>query len=365
MSLNGSGVYSPNTAGQPVVAGTTITDTAFNALVNDIATALSTAIYKDGQQTVTANIPLGGYKITGLGTGTATTDAAAVQNVNARHMCEGRLTLTTGVPVTTTDVTAAETLYFTAFRGNCIALYDGTNWVRRTFSEASIDVPDVTGVHDVFAYDNAGTVTLEVLVWTNDTTRATALTTQDGVLVKTGDATRRYLGTFYSTTAGNGQIEDSVANRYLWNYYNRVVRPMRVLDATASWTYQTATIRQANGSTANQLNFCVGVSEDSVSSSVKSAYYHNKAAALLPAVGIGLDATNAFTAGNSISESKCSLDYSGLYEAQCSAELKCYPGIGKHYLAWNEVVTASSGGSATFIGAGTYSKSGIHGELLG
>lgn len=278
MSLNGSGVYTANTAGQPVVSGTTISDTVFNALVNDIATALSTALYKDGQQTVTANIPMAGFKITGLGTGTATTDAAAVQNVNARHMCEGRLTLTTGVPVTTSDVTAAETLYFTAFRGNCIALYDGTNWVRRTFSEASIDVPDVTGVHDVFAYDNSGTVTLEVLVWTDDTNRATALTTQDGVLVKSGDATRRYLGTFYSTTAGNGQIEDSFANRYLWNYYNRVVRPMRTAVNAGDWTYTTATIRQANGAAANQLNFVIGVSEDEVGAEVVTAAKNSSAA---------------------------------------------------------------------------------------
>ena len=149
--------------------------------------------------------------------------------------CDCRLTLTSGTAITTSDVTAAETLYFTPFKGNLLSLYDGTNWVLRAFSELSIDVPDVTGVHDVFVYDNAGTPTLEVLVWTNDTTRATALTTQNGVLVKSGQTTRRYLGSFYSTIAGNGQIEDSLANRYLWNYYNRVERTLLVVDVTNSW----------------------------------------------------------------------------------------------------------------------------------
>ncbi len=43
--------------------------------------------------------------------------------------------------------------------------------------------------------DSSGTPTLEALVWTNDTTRATALVRQDGVWSKTGALTRRYLGT--------------------------------------------------------------------------------------------------------------------------------------------------------------------------
>lgn len=71
MSLNGSGVYQVNSAGQPVVANTLITAAAFNAFTADIATALSTAIFKDGQQTVTANIPMAGFRFTGLGAGSA------------------------------------------------------------------------------------------------------------------------------------------------------------------------------------------------------------------------------------------------------------------------------------------------------
>jgi hypothetical protein len=75
MSYNGSGVFQINTTGQPVVAGTVISSTAFNALTSDLATGLSTAITKDGQTTVTANIPLAGFKITGLGAATVGTDA--------------------------------------------------------------------------------------------------------------------------------------------------------------------------------------------------------------------------------------------------------------------------------------------------
>lgn len=76
MSFNGSGTFVINSAGQPVVAGTTITATAFNALTADLATGLSTAILKDGTQTATAPIPfyVGSVSLPGiyLGTDTAT-----------------------------------------------------------------------------------------------------------------------------------------------------------------------------------------------------------------------------------------------------------------------------------------------------
>jgi hypothetical protein len=75
MSFNGSGVFNINTSGQPVVGGTTITATAFNALTADLATGLTTCLTKDGQTTATANIPMGTHKITGLAAATTSGDA--------------------------------------------------------------------------------------------------------------------------------------------------------------------------------------------------------------------------------------------------------------------------------------------------
>jgi hypothetical protein len=75
MSYNGSGTFNINTTGQPVVTGTVISSTAFNALTADLATGLSTAITKNGQTTVTANIPFNNFKLTGIGVATATGDA--------------------------------------------------------------------------------------------------------------------------------------------------------------------------------------------------------------------------------------------------------------------------------------------------
>jgi len=57
VSYNGSGTFNINSAGQPVVTGTVIASTPFNALTADLGTGLSTAITKDGQTTTTARIP--------------------------------------------------------------------------------------------------------------------------------------------------------------------------------------------------------------------------------------------------------------------------------------------------------------------
>ena len=73
MSYNGSGTFVINTSGQPVVAGTVISSTAFNALTADLATGLSTAITKDGQTTATARIPFA----QGISS-TLTTDSSSV-----------------------------------------------------------------------------------------------------------------------------------------------------------------------------------------------------------------------------------------------------------------------------------------------
>ena len=57
MSYNGSGTFVINSTGQPVVTGTVISSSVFNALTADLGTGLSTAITKDGQTTTTARVP--------------------------------------------------------------------------------------------------------------------------------------------------------------------------------------------------------------------------------------------------------------------------------------------------------------------
>ena len=53
-----------------------------------------------------------------------------------------RLTLTSGVPITTTDVGESSVLYATPYQGNALPQYDGTAWNSVGFSEMSIKLTD-------------------------------------------------------------------------------------------------------------------------------------------------------------------------------------------------------------------------------
>lgn len=79
MARNGSGTYNLPT-GNPVVTGTSISSSTHNTTMTDIATALSASIVEDGQNPFTANQPMGGFKLTGLGAATARTDAMSLAN---------------------------------------------------------------------------------------------------------------------------------------------------------------------------------------------------------------------------------------------------------------------------------------------
>jgi hypothetical protein len=195
--------------------------------------------------------------VTAAGVSTISTSATSSQSIGRNDF---RLTLTSGLPVTVADVTGAATLYCTPMTGNQIDLYDAAG-VPATITSAqfSIAVPAVAAtIYDVYAYNNAGVATLELLAWTNDTTRATALTwATTGTPTKAGDLTRRYLGTF--RTLASGQTVDAVLTRWLWNAYHQVPRTVAVLEATDSWSYTTTTYRQANGAVGNQVSIVVGV----------------------------------------------------------------------------------------------------------
>lgn len=172
----------------------------------------------------------------------------------------GRLTLTTAVPVTTSDVTGATSIYYTPYLSNVIPLWDGARWKPIEFSEYTLALGTLTSgrPYDVFAYISSGVLALEVLAWTNDTTRATAVTIQDGRYCKSGDKTRLYLGTFYTTATTT--TEDSKVKRYLWNAYNQAPKQMEFNsnDAGHTWTGGSG-FRAYNNSSANKVEFVCGL----------------------------------------------------------------------------------------------------------
>jgi hypothetical protein len=94
-----AGTFSLYTPGNPVVTGTTISSTWANNTLQDIGTGLSTCVLKDGTQTITANIPMAGFKFTGLGAGTASGNSIRYEQVNGVVTTAGDLLYATGAGV--------------------------------------------------------------------------------------------------------------------------------------------------------------------------------------------------------------------------------------------------------------------------
>lgn len=91
----------------------------------------------------------------------------------APSMFEARLTLETGVAVSTTDQTAKTTIYLTPYNGNRIAINDGVVWWGYTLnSDLSLSLASlIKGVtYDIFIYDNGtywgdGTMAIAAIAW--------------------------------------------------------------------------------------------------------------------------------------------------------------------------------------------------------
>ncbi len=68
-------------AGNPVTTATTISSSWANTTMADLALGLTTCVLKDGSQVITANLPMGGFKFTGLGAGSATGNSLRYDDV--------------------------------------------------------------------------------------------------------------------------------------------------------------------------------------------------------------------------------------------------------------------------------------------
>lgn len=272
------------------------------------------------------------------------------------QVCNGRLTLTSGTAVTTSDVTAATTIYFTPYKGNTVTIYDGTNWIPYAFTELSLSLAGYTAStpHDIFLYNNSGTLTLSPQAWTNDTTRATAITLQNGVYVKSGSTGYRFLGTI-RTTSTIGQTESSISKRFVSNYYNPLPMSLKVRDTTDSWTYATASYTSWNASTANRVEFVRCVNEIPVS--LEFTGLLSQTGSVAGGIGIGLGSTTVnsayvYTYGIPTFTSTIVARYSDM------------PALGYNYL---QLLQYATGATVTFYGdvGATYIQSGAIGAVWG
>jgi hypothetical protein len=280
----------------------------------------------------------------------------------------GRLTLTTAVPVTSADVLTSSNVYYTPYLHNVIQLWDGVNWIPSVFTEQVIALSGLTNArgYDIFGFLNSGVLNIELLVWTSAIARATAITLQDGRYCKSGDKTRLYLGSFYtiSTSAtadsgGNAGTTQVGGQRFLWNMYNRVDRNLSVIDTTSTWSYNTQTIRQANGTAGNKVEFFVGLLEDEITATIISNAQITANVNSAATIGIGVDSTTTVS-GLRPSAYNSDLLATGILRFPMTAVYTGFPGLGYHYLSWNEY---GSDGNCTFVSSAGNCQAGLTATL--
>lgn len=140
MPFNGAGVFTL-VSGNPVVTGTTISSTWANNTMSDFASGFTTCLTKDGQTVPTANLPMGGYRHTGVGNGVARTDYAALGQIADSSFIWGGTGGGTADVITIT-VTPAITAYAAGQMFSFIA--SGANTTNVTINVNSVGAKAIT-----------------------------------------------------------------------------------------------------------------------------------------------------------------------------------------------------------------------------
>lgn len=295
---------------------------------------------------------------------------------------QGRLTLTSATPVTTSDVTGATHLYYTPYAGRYVPVYDGTNFVAVDFA-AEFDITlgsnwATNTNYDWFVGYDSGTLRLcSGPAWSSDTSRGTGAGTTEldffaGIYLNKVSITCRYNNTTTFTCAADrctylgsmrtvaaGQAEDSLVKRYLYNAYNQVRRPMLRQEATASWTYSTASYRQANAASANQLSYFAGLAGSSLYVYAQCIPLNSTSTLRIVYCGIGLDSTTVNS--RSISDFARIGDTTVVSSAP-KALFDGFASLGKHDVVWLEKGAGTD--TQTWFGvSGSDYQSGISGNI--
>lgn len=129
MSRNGSGTYTaPSGAWNPAISGNSATAADWNALLADLAAAMTQSVSADGQTTITGNLNMGNNKLSSLAAGNASGQSLAWQQLFSQGT-ESDL-----ASATTTDIGAQNTNFLritgtttiTSFGAN----YNGPRFLR-------------------------------------------------------------------------------------------------------------------------------------------------------------------------------------------------------------------------------------------
>jgi hypothetical protein len=169
------------------------------------------------------------------------------------------------ISTSTTDPLAegvSTTIYLHPYLGNIISLFNGSTWEEKQFSSTlALNATSVNANtnYDIFAYLNGSTLSFESVAWSNDTSRGTEISLQDGVYCKINDKTRRYLGSVRKTS---GNFSNNYSSRLVFNAYNRVKRFSVVNAFNNTWSLTTtATYSIVNTNIVPTIEFLYGLPE--------------------------------------------------------------------------------------------------------
>lgn len=239
----------------------------------------------------------------------------------------GRLSVVSGNPVLTNTTTGVGTIYYSQYLStmcpiwnvteNKFTMHDMGGTVFQALSDTTKSPAAAVANknYDIFAWMDGTTFRISRgPPWTSDTARGTgAGTTQlvniSGILTNFVNITNgpaAFTGTYLGTIRTNGSAlldwnlggaasGGTAASLGVYNYFNRVTVGVEVKDTSATYTYTSSTIRQANASAGNQISFVMGVIEDALDFSYNPQLETTNVANAFQEVGMGLDTTTAFT----------------------------------------------------------------------
>lgn len=172
MPFNSSGTFSIlNT----FVAGTTILASSMNSNLTDIATGLSTAVLKNGTQTLTANIPFAGFGVTNLGSlGTATIVTIASAGTTNVLGAASLFVTVSGTTTITSLGTGTLQLKIVRFSGALILTHNATSLILPSGAnittangDTMVVISDSSSNARVVSYQKAdGTAIVGAATWT-------------------------------------------------------------------------------------------------------------------------------------------------------------------------------------------------------
>jgi hypothetical protein len=136
MPRNGSGTYTKQ--GSDFANGATADAPAVNAQIDDIATALTASVAKDGQTAMTGNLAMGSNKLTGLAAGSTAGDSIRYEQVFGAD------------PIALTNVTIGGIKQH-AYDWWIVALSDETTSLTSGAGKVSFHAPYAATVANVYA----------------------------------------------------------------------------------------------------------------------------------------------------------------------------------------------------------------------